>query len=180
MGGLGALCFLLAVVGCGSGADTETYIMPSESMAPTFEPEDEITVNLDAYDSADPEVGDAVVFHPPAGVEGGNQCGVRPSEGEPCPMPMAARSDQLFLKRIVAGPGDTLSIEDGHPVLNGQIQKNEPFTVACVDFGPCNMPRTITILPGHYFMLGDNRPASDDSRFWGPVPGGWILGRAES
>ena len=177
---LGVVCLLLALVGCESSANTQTYIMPSESMAPTYEPEDEITVNLDAYESAEPEIGDAVVFHPPAGVEGGARCGVRPTRGEPCPMPTAAASDQLFLKRIVAGPGDTLSIKDGHPVLNGQIHKDEPSTVSCGQFGACNMPRTITILPGHYFMLGDNRPASDDSRFWGPVPAGWILGRAES
>ncbi|MGN6814781.1 MAG: signal peptidase I [Solirubrobacterales bacterium] len=41
------------------------------------------------------------------------------------------------------------------------------------------MPKTITIPPGHYFMLGDNRGASDDSRFWGPVPADWILGKVE-
>lgn len=176
---LGALCLLSALAGCGSSADTKTYVMPSESMAPTYEPEEEVTVDLDAYDGADPEVGDAVVFHPPAGVEGGVQCGVRPRRGEPCPAPTRAMSDQLFLKRIVAGPGDTLSIEDGHPVVNGKIQRNEPSTVPCGQFGACNMPRTITILPDHYFMLGDNRPASDDSRFWGPVPSAWIQGRAE-
>jgi len=41
------------------------------------------------------------------------------------------------------------------------------------------MQPTITIPPGDYFMLGDNRGASDDSRFWGPVPQAWIIGKVE-
>ena len=40
------------------------------------------------------------------------------------------------------------------------------------------MPKTITIPPDMYFMMGDNRGASDDSRFWGPVPKEWIIGEA--
>jgi signal peptidase I len=42
----------------------------------------------------------------------------------------------------------------------------------------CNLPETITIPPNHYFMMGDNRGASDDSRFGGPVPRSWIIGKA--
>ncbi len=42
----------------------------------------------------------------------------------------------------------------------------------------CNLPKPITIPPDHYFMMGDNRGASDDSRFWGPVPRDWIIGKA--
>ncbi len=44
--------------------------------------------------------------------------------------------------------------------------------------GNCNFPKPITIPPDHYFMMGDNRGASDDSRFWGPVPREWIIGKA--
>lgn len=47
-------------------------------MAPTFEPEEEVTVNLDAYESSEPEVGDAVVFHPSVGADGGTECGADP------------------------------------------------------------------------------------------------------
>jgi signal peptidase I len=171
---LSVLSAVLALMGCGSGDNIKTYIMPSESMAPTFEPEEEVTVNLDAYDGAKPMIGDAVIFHPPTGT----LCGVQPKVGEPCPRSSFAESTEVFLKRIVAGPGDTLSIEHGHPVLNGQVQE-EPFAAPCRGFGTCDMPRTIRVPEGQYFMLGDNRGASDDSRFWGPVPEAWIIGRVE-
>jgi signal peptidase I len=42
----------------------------------------------------------------------------------------------------------------------------------------CNLPKPIKIPPGYYFMMGDNRGESDDSRFWGPIPRGWIIGKA--
>ena len=42
----------------------------------------------------------------------------------------------------------------------------------------CNFPTPIKIPAGHWFMMGDNRGESDDSRFWGPVPTGWIIGEA--
>lgn len=48
----------------------------------------------------------------------------------------------------------------------------------CGGLGACNFREEITIPPDHYFMMGDNRGASSDSRFWGPVPGDWIVGEA--
>jgi signal peptidase I len=48
----------------------------------------------------------------------------------------------------------------------------------CHDSGSCDLPKTITIPPNEYFMMGDNREHSDDSRFWGPVPRDWIIGEA--
>ena len=48
----------------------------------------------------------------------------------------------------------------------------------CGDASSCNLPDEITIPPDHYFMMGDNRGASDDSRYWGPVPRDWIIGQA--
>ena len=95
-------------------------------------------------------------------------------------MPEADRGavEQNFIKRIVAGPGDTLSVADGHPVVNGVEKTDEPYIIPCGNAGACNLPKTITIPPDHYFMMGDNRGASDDSRFWGPVPRDWIIGKA--
>ena len=76
------------------------------------------------------------------------------------------------------GPGDELSIKDGHPVVNGVEKADEPYTNPCGNIEACNLPRTITIPAGQYFMMGENRGASDDSRFWGPVPENWIIGEA--
>src|SRR4051812_46306893 len=81
-------------------------------------------------------------------------------------------------KRIVAGPGDAIAIEDGHVVLNGKRQ-DEPFIAACHPADDCNFPKPITIPKDHWYMLGDNR-ASDDSRFRGPVPSVWIIGKVKT
>lgn len=177
-GGLAAIVVVAALLLAGGGGSTQTYAVPSESMEPTYEVGEKVTVNLDAYNSSEPAAGDVVVFHPPAGADNGTECGIQPRVGEPCAKPTGGESAQLFLKRIVAGPGDTLSIQDGHPVVNGELQA-EPFAAPCGGAGACNMPQTITIAPGEYFMLGDNRGASDDSRFWGPVPAAWIVGKVE-
>ena len=78
----------------------------------------------------------------------------------------------------MAVPGDTLAIRDGHAVVNGKLQK-ESFINPCTDgVGQCTYPRPIKIPPDHFFMMGDNRGESDDSRFWGPVPRKWIIGQA--
>jgi signal peptidase I len=152
------------------------YRIPSESMEPTLDVGQRVLVSRFNYKFSDPDRGDIVVFHPPAGAES-NTCGVPDKpEDEACPRPTPQRDDVNFIKRIVAGPGDTLSIEDGHPVVNGKKQK-ENFTRPCAP-GTCSFPRTIKIPPGHFFMMGDNRGQSDDSRFWGPVPKKWIIGQA--
>jgi signal peptidase I len=83
-----------------------------------------------------------------------------------------------FIKRVVAGPGDPLSVADGHVVLNGKRQREAFFTEPCGEGPECDLPREITVPPDHWFMMGDNRGASDDSRFWGPVPTDAIVGRA--
>jgi signal peptidase I len=151
------------------------YQIPSESMEPTLDVGQRILANRFVYHFKDPSLGDIVVFHPPAGAERGTECGVNPDAGEPCPEPTEARSDQTFIKRIVAGPGDTLSVRDGHPVVNGREKTDESYINPCLS---CDLPRAITIPPDHYFMMGDNRGASNDSRFWGPVPRDWIIGEA--
>lgn len=159
---------------------TTTYEVPTESMEPSFSVGDRISVDLDAYGGSEPELGDVVVFHPPAGADNGTECGAPHPPTEACAVPTAERSSQLFLRRIVAGPGDTLSIEGGHPVVNGVAKTDEPYAMPCGSAGACDLPKTITVPSGMYFVLGDNRGASDDSRFWGPVPQDWIVGRVES
>jgi signal peptidase I len=154
------------------------YQIPSQSMEPTLDVGQRVLVNRFIYHFENPGIGDIVVFHPPAGADSGQECGVHPHQGEPCPKPTPSESSQNFIKRIVAGPGDTLSVKEGHPVVNGVEKKDEPYTRPCGDAPACNMPKTITIPPDSYFMMGDNRGASDDSRFWGPVPRKWIIGKA--
>jgi signal peptidase I len=62
-------------------------------------------------------------------------------------------------------------------VVNG-VPAEEDFIRPCGEQTDCNLPTEITIPPDHYFMMGDNRGESDDSRFWGPIPREWIIGKA--
>jgi signal peptidase I len=152
------------------------YQIPSESMEPTLDVGQRVLVNRVVYHLHDPHIGDIVVFHPPQGADA-EQCGVQRGSGEPCPKPTPRASETNFIKRIVAGPGDRLSIRDGHPVVNG-VEAKEDFIKPCQSGNGCNLPHPITIPDDMYFMMGDNRGASDDSRFWGPVPRSWIIGEA--
>lgn len=184
--GLGALFELVTIVALAVALAlgiqafiVKPYAIPSESMVPTLQVGQRVLVNRISFGlGADPKVGDVVVFHPPAGAEGtGRQCGVQRKPGQACPRPTEERADTNFIKRVVAGPGDRLRIEDGHPVVNGKVTQ-EDFIRPCRGADICNLPEEITIPPGHYFMMGDNRGASDDSRYWGPVPRDWIIGKA--
>jgi signal peptidase I len=155
------------------------YRIPSPSMVPTLMPGQRVLVNRIGNNFGDPAIGDVTVFHPPTGavVSNGPNCGVTHLDTSPCPKETPGKASTNFIKRIVAGPGDVVAIRDGHVVLNGKEQK-EPFIRACGGGGGCNLPTPITIPAKHYFMMGDNRGSSDDSRFWGPVPRDWIIGNA--
>jgi signal peptidase I len=149
------------------------YQIPSGSMEPTLDIGQRVLVNRFLYDLEDPDVGDIVVFHPPAGT----RCGAPHDQDQPCPAPGPEKSDENFIKRIVAGPGDTLRIANGHPVVN-DVEAEEDFIRPCGGGVACDLSKPITIPPDHYFMMGDNRGASDDSREFGPVPRDWIIGPA--
>jgi len=155
------------------------FQIPSASMKPLLVEGERVLVNRMSYSiGGDPSVGDVIVFHPPDGADSGaDQCGVEPKPSRVCPEGTDTPSEQNFIKRIVAGPGDELYIEDGHPVVNGEIAE-EDFIRECGGGSSCNFEDPITIPDDQYFMMGDNRGASDDSRFWGPVPQDWIIGKA--
>ena len=154
------------------------YRIPSESMVPTLEIGQRVLVNRIGARFSDPHVGDIVVFHPPAGAERSNECGGGPPPaGQVCITPTKERADVNFIKRVVAGPGDRIAVRGGHVILNGKRQ-SESFTEPCGGGEACDLPKEVTVPADHYFMMGDNRGSSDDSRFWGPVPRDWIIGEA--
>ena len=156
------------------------YRIPSESMVPTLEVGQRVLVNRLANRFGDPSVGDVIVFHPPAGSES-DTCGdPNRKPGQACDRPTPQRSGVNFIKRVVAGPGDTVAIRNGHVYRNGKRESDSYISDTCNgDLGRgCNLPTPIKVPAGHWFMMGDNRGESDDSRFWGPVPRGWIIGPA--
>lgn len=147
------------------------------SMDPTYETGQYVLVNkalfsrlnLDAisdwvpvWDSDDrarylfrrPHRGDVVVFHPP----------------------IANSNDRDFIKRVIGEPGDRVEIRDGRVFVNGRLVDETylpPVQTTC--FGQyCE----VTLGADEYYVLGDNRPNSSDSRYWGPVSGDKIVGRA--
>lgn len=170
---------LLLLAGCGgAGGEKTTYEVPSESMQPAFSVGEQLTVELEAYRDDEPEIGHVVVFHPPMGAENLSGCGISTSRDQACPQPTSDLSSLAYLKRVVATPGDELEIREGLPIINGEEVLADVIE-PCGGGGACDLPEAITIPPDHYFMLGDNSGASDDSRFWGPVPTEAIIGRVD-
>jgi signal peptidase I len=157
-------------------------------MSPTYNVGDNIRVDVDAYSSATPSRGDVIVFHPPRGADPAvDLCGApsEPADGHPCGRPTRGRSTSIFIKRIVAVPGDWIEIRNGRVYLaktgKGPFQQqHEPFVKADpndTNCSLCNLRKPIRVGSGYYFTAGDNRAASDDSRHWGPVPLGSIIGK---
>ncbi len=151
------------------------YRVTSGSMAPTVA----IGSRLAAVSGLTLRVGEIVVFRGPAGAASEPPvCGISgqgAGSAQPCGRATGRPSSEVLVKRIVAGPGDLVALRDGHAVVNG-IVRAEPFAVACGGGPDCTFPVPVRVPAGEYFLLGDNRGASDDSRFWGPVPAAWILG----
>jgi len=131
----------------------QAFYIPSESMVPTLQVGDRVLVNKLSYRLHDPRRGDVVVFRAP---------------------PAAAAGDvKDLVKRVVGLPGDRIEGRDGHVFVNGR-RIREPYLpegVRSRDFGPVDVPRD------GYFVLGDNRPFSKDSTYFGPITRSAIVGR---
>lgn len=145
----------------------QPYTIPSGSMLNTLLIGDCVLVQKYAYgvklpftneyllDYGEPERGDVVVFEYP-------------------PNP-----SQDYIKRIVGLPGDTVTVRDKQLYVNG-VKAVEPYVIHTRpdeilpqnNFGPYKVPE------GHYFMMGDNRDDSSDSRVWGPVKRDALVGKA--
>jgi signal peptidase I len=149
------------------------YKIPTGSMLPTLAINQRILANRLA---THPGVGDVVVFHPPHGADlGSGQCGA--GGVGPCDRPLAGESEQTFVKRVVGLPGDVLRILGGHVIRNGRPEP-DAYITPCGGAAECTFSDSIRVPAGDYYMMGDNRGDSDDSRFWGPVPQRYIIGVA--
>jgi signal peptidase I len=159
---------------------TETvYRVPSLSMEPTLGIGARVIVSPGM-----PRVGEIVVFHPPEAAEQ-QQCGpaahVIRFGGAACALPVPTPSTVKFIKRIVAGPGDEIYIREGHVYRKAAgsssfVGEPDQYIRPCATSPQCNFPTPIKISAEHWYMLGDNRGESDDSRFYGAVPASWIVG----
>ncbi|MCX7021706.1 MAG: signal peptidase I [bacterium] len=144
----------------------ESSFVLSDSMEPTLKPGDWLLVDKLRYvfdgPNGSPQRGDIVIFNAP--LEPGDE----------------------YVKRVVAIPGDTVQIEGGRLILNGTPVEEtylsaDSLTRMTGGTGPGENPFTEPVLipPGKYLVLGDNRPASKDSRSWGLLAGEEIIGRAD-
>ena len=133
----------------------QTFFIPSKSMNPTLHKGDRILVDKLSVRFGTINIGDVIVFKaPPA-----EHC-------EP-----GTRTD--LVKRVIGLPGDVMSSKGNNVYVNGHLLK-EPWTY----FHRLNTPITkVTVPANNYFVMGDNRANSCDSRFWGTVPRSDIIGK---
>jgi signal peptidase I len=120
------------------------------SMAPTLDDQDRLIVNKLVYQFGDPQPGDIVMLYYPV---------------DP---------DKMFVKRVIAQEGDTVRIVDGRVYVN-ELPLADDYVPSEFrshdDLGPT------VVQPGYYFVMGDHRNNSLDSRHWGPVPKKYIVGK---
>jgi len=136
----------------------QAFFIPSASMDPTLKVHDRILVNKLSYHTHAVHRGDIVVFKRSAH------------------MPISEGEIKDLVKRVIGLPGETIeSTPDQHIEINGQIL-TESYLPPGTALGP-PIPKQV-IPAGHYFVMGDNRTDSSDSRFFGPIARSQIVGRA--
>jgi signal peptidase I len=171
----------VAVAGLPASVSSYVYRVPSGSMEPTLPLGARVVIK-----EGPPAVGAIVVYHPPEGFAA-EQCGPKPHIVKPggaaCDASIPKASKIKLIKRIVAGPGDEIYVRNGHVYRKADgssefVRENAPYVRTCGSRPECDFPVPIKIPAGQWFLMGDNRGESDDSRFWGPVPTAWIVGRA--
>jgi signal peptidase I len=138
------------------------YRIPSESMENTLLIGDRVLVDRISWRFSEPKRGDITVFHPPF-------------------------NGPVLIKRIIGMPGDEVSLSGGSVYING-LRLNEPYvrraggrpepTDPFSNGLPWSLTKPYTVPPGCFFMMGDNRTDSGDSREFGPVARGQLVGRA--
>jgi signal peptidase I len=163
-----------------SGSPTAQTGVPYEvhtiSMEPTYKPETKVY-----YDPTrtHPQVGEVVIFYLPVGAQHA-ACATVEAGGATCDAGIPGLTKTLGIKRVVGLPGDTIAIQDGHVIRNGQPEQ-EPSTIPCPTEAGCEFPKPITIPAGQYFIMSDNRELyHEDSRVFGPIPQEAIVGTVET
>ena len=134
----------------------EPFIVSGDSMSPTFSSNDFLVVDEMSYELRAPARGDVIIFHYP----------LDPST--------------FFIKRLIGLPGDTVIVNNGSIFVKTANNKTlHLLTEPYVSIGsPKIQTSTTTLSDEEYFVLGDNRNSSFDSRVWGPVPRRYIVGKA--
>jgi len=138
----------------------QTFWVPSASMTPTLGVYDRILVQKAFFTWHDVHEGDIVVFsHPPL-----DQC-PGPQEGD-------------LVKRVIALPGQTIYSSGNSIYVNGRLLA-EPYLPRYDPLGPpiASSQHPYRVPPGEFYLLGDNRSDSCDSRYWGPIQGSSIVGK---
>jgi signal peptidase I len=177
---LGELPFLLAaaliLTVLVKGFLVQAFFIPSRSMEPTLEVGDRVVVNRLAYRIGEPAHGDVVVFLRPVGTGEAQPSGplswVRRAVAQGLGGTPPGSED--LIKRVVGLPGDKLEGKEGQLWRNGHAV-SEPYLAGggyTSKFGP------VRLKPGEYWVMGDNREDSADSRVFGPVPRSALVGRA--
>lgn len=167
----------------------EPFTIPSGSMLPTLQIGDYIVVNKYAYGMRLPLVGTTLV---PVG---------KPERGDIMVFRFPGKPSVNYIKRVVGLPGDTVSFREGDLFINGKqvsrkLVSQEPEVNPWEQYYEEQLGDTRHAIrqevgrfaaghqwehkvpAGHYFMMGDNRDNSNDSRFWGFVPDHLIVGKA--
>lgn len=134
----------------------EPRYIPSDSMVPTLAIGDRLVVEKVVYRFRLPQRGEVVVFNPPPPLQ-----------------QMGLTEDQALIKRVIGTPGDTLQVEGGQVILNGQPLV-EDYIKEPINY---RLP-LVTVPPNAFFVMGDNRNDSNDSHVWGFLPRPNIIGRA--
>ena len=138
----------------------QTFWIPSSSMVPTLGVYDRVLVQKAFFSWRDAREGDIVVFsHPPL-----DQC-PGPQEGD-------------LVKRVIALPGQTIYSSGNSIYVNGRLLA-EPYLPHYDPLGPpvASSQHPYRVPPGEFYVLGDNRSDSCDSRYWGPIKGSSIIGK---
>lgn len=132
-----------------------------QSMIPNFQNGEYLLTDKISYRFGEPKRGDVIVFHAPDSAN----C----PEGTGCD----------FIKRVIALPGEQVEVKENAIYVNGAKLEEEyiPDTFP-IQPGAYTQGRVVTLGPDEYFVSGDNRPYSSDSRAWGPLPKENIVGRA--